>query len=175
MQCRKFKRRKDRKDWESFLGSRMEFKKLLLKWKNLSLIKKSILFGIITSIILPIILLQIQNFLIHLFFDKYLNSSFHIDLYNDILILQGPAFLEFEYLSYTSLWVIFRFIIIIPLAYLNGKVMCKINLKRIYVYLIISSVLIYFLSLLIALYLITILGKIEFIDKFLRLFSFFGI
>ncbi len=154
---------------------------IIYKWKQLNITTKSIIICSLISIVFPILLLLIQNLLMHFFtqIEIQFDKTKRIDIYNQIVDLQAPAFIEYHYFSYTFLWVILRFGIIITLSYLNGLLLLNIRkilkFNIVYVYLILTSLIIYFLTLYIAFYIGMFLANISYIDNFLQLFSFFGI
>ena len=150
----------------------MNSEKLHLKikknWNNLKLTTKSIIIACTLSVIIPLILSLIDNFIEYILNIKY---------YSDWAILRAPAFLELNLLALSFLWIAFRFILIILMAYLNGLLLLRnlINIKEKNMYLFISSVLIYFVNLYLSFKIFLFLDRFEFIEKIFKLFRFFGI
>lgn len=141
----------------------------LNKRNKLSMTKKSIIFAVLISILIPSSLVLVKNILLSIF------SS--IQIHNSVLILQLPAFLEFSMLDVSVLWLVIRFIPIIAISYFNGILLnTKLTkIKRKNAYLIISSVVIYFLSLIISILIFDLLTLTHFFDVLPVTFDLFDI
>lgn len=136
--------------------------------QKLSIAKKSIIFAVLISILVPSLLVIIKNILLYIFSSR----SFQ----NSILILQLPAFLELSMLDLSILWIIVRIIPIIVLAYFNSILINKKlrEIKHAKLYLIVSSIIIYFLSLLISILIFDLINLIPMFHTLPKILDFFN-
>lgn len=150
-----------------------------MRFNKFKLINKSVIIACTISVLVPIFLFLLENValrILELYMDKMSRDTF-VGIYNNILILQGPIFLEYNLLAVSFVWIVFRFIILVIFAYLNGKLLekNKIIIKNKNRYLIITSIIIYFITLPISLFIFLFLDSIDFIHEFFKFFKFFSI
>jgi len=141
----------------------------LNKESKFFIIKKSVTFAVLISILIPSFLIIIKN----IFLSIFSNTQIH----NFALTLQLPAFLEFSMLDISILWLIIRFIPIVAISYFNGILLdTKLaRIKRKNTYLIISSIAIYFLSLIISILIFDLLTLMNIFELLPEMFDLFDI
>ena len=148
-------------------------------WDKLKITTKSIIIIIIVSIILPNLFFVLDNFF-KLSVDILFNSenpivdSLMIPLRIFFIL---PYFIEYHMVAFTYVWLVIRFVPIIGLGYLNGLILEKKfkNIKRKNLYLISSSILIYFLAIGLGVIILDILNLIPLFHKLFVVFEGFGI
>ena len=141
--------------------------------------RKSIIISIIVSMLIPIILLLIRNIILFVIsnFENYIKPYTYIDLTNSILDLQIFAYIELLLITTSAIWLVFRFIPIIILGYLNGILLEKkfMQIRRKYLYLILTSILVYLISLAIGGLIFIGLYHIPILQPIFNFFDYFGI
>ncbi|OGY53733.1 MAG: hypothetical protein A2912_01375 [Candidatus Buchananbacteria bacterium RIFCSPLOWO2_01_FULL_40_23b] len=138
------------------------------KWNKIQFKNKSIIFALLMSLIVPII----PTLLLWL-----LSKVVSDNLFYSLIDLQALLFLEVNLLSVSLLWLLIRFIPLVPLAYLNGWLLEKKfkKLERKNLYLWITSILIYFVSLAIGALIMFLMSKVGFLNNVLEVFKAFSI